>query len=84
VIPTITKTTADRIGNSHSRAGCAVISRAAKKTGTPIGIESVVAWTAVPVTTPRRTAALVHANVTAAISANTPPSTASSRHPHTR
>jgi hypothetical protein len=43
VIPTMTKTTAERAGRSTRRAGCPLISSATAKIGRPIGIDSVVA-----------------------------------------
>jgi hypothetical protein len=55
--------------------GLPLNSNASKNTGMPGGIESVIACVTDPLTTPRRTTALVHANVAAAINAKKPPST---------
>jgi hypothetical protein len=52
-----------------------VTNAARKNSGTPIGTVIAIAWVTVPVSTPRRTLALLNANVAAEQTANRPPST---------
>src|SRR6185503_15991179 len=74
VTPVTAKAITEARGNSPNTPKPPPNGRASRKTGTPTGIDKVVACTAEPVITPRRTPALVIAKLTAEIKAKNAPS----------
>src|SRR6185503_14076200 len=77
VTPVIAKAITEARGNCPNTPKPPPSPSASRNTGTPTGMESVVACTAEPLITPRRTPALVIAKLTADNKANNPPSMSS-------